>query len=87
VSALVRAVAARGATAVRPLALPLAAYLVITLAVPAAGGAVTQAAFWRHAVWVLCGCLAVLVLSAAAQVVWARARGRLAARGPAGGAP
>jgi hypothetical protein len=45
---------------VRWLAVPLAAYLVITLALPAANGAATHHAFAHHAMWVIVGCILVV---------------------------
>ena len=54
------------------LAVPLAAYLVITLALPAANGALAQPAFGRHALVVIAACVAVvgiiLVLNALIDV-------------------
>jgi hypothetical protein len=44
------------------LAVPLAAYLVVTLVLPLANGAGAQPAFWRHAGWVMAGCLAALAV-------------------------
>ena len=45
------------------LAIPLGAYLVITLVLPALNGAALQPAFWAHAAFVLCACgLAALTL-------------------------
>lgn len=62
--ALLRARARR----VRWLAIPLAAYLVITLVLPAANGAAARAEFVTHATWVLaaCGCaLGIIVVGGA----------------------
>jgi uncharacterized integral membrane protein len=46
------------------LAVPIAAYLVITLVLPAANGAATRHEFAHHAMWVVLGC-AVVVLAIA----------------------
>ncbi len=47
----------------RWLAVPLAAYLMVTLALPAAHGATARADFGRHATWVLTGCVAVVAVA------------------------
>lgn len=49
----------------RWMAVPIAAYLVITLALPIANGAAGRDDFARHAVWVLAGCVAVVALAVA----------------------
>ena len=41
---------------------PIAAYLVITLALPIANGAATRADFVRHATTVVVGCLAIVAI-------------------------
>jgi uncharacterized integral membrane protein len=43
------------------LAVPIAAYLVITLVLPAANGAATHHAFFHHAMWVVLGCALVVL--------------------------
>ena len=48
----------------RWLLVPIAAYLAITIVLPAAHGAARRAAFIRHAALVLAGCAAVLVVGA-----------------------
>ncbi len=45
---------------VRWLTVPLAAYLLVTLVLPAANGAMRRADFARHAAWVVGCCAAVL---------------------------
>ena len=45
---------------VRWMLVPIAAYLVITLLLPAANGATNRAAFGRHAAFVLLACIAVM---------------------------
>lgn len=45
---------------VRWLTVPLAAYLLVTLALPAANGAMGRADFARHAAWVIAGCALVV---------------------------
>lgn len=47
----------------RWMAVPIAVYLVVTLALPAANGAVLHGAFLRHAGWVVAGCAAILALA------------------------
>jgi 4-hydroxybenzoate polyprenyltransferase len=42
------------------LAVPIAAYLLITLALPAANGAATHHEFIHHAMWVVLGCALVV---------------------------
>jgi hypothetical protein len=44
----------------RWMAIPIAAYLVITLALPLANGAAARGEFARHAAWVLAGCAIVI---------------------------
>jgi hypothetical protein len=44
------------------LAVPIAAYLVITLVLPAANGAATHHEFVHHAMWVVLGCALVVAL-------------------------
>ncbi len=41
---------------------PLAAYLAITLVLPAANGAATRADFVRHAAWVIGGCAVMVAI-------------------------
>jgi hypothetical protein len=45
---------------VRWLTVPLAAYLLVTLGLPAANGAIGRPDFARHAAWVIGSCIAVL---------------------------
>ena len=45
---------------VRWMAVPIAAYLAITLALPLANGAALHGSFWRHAGWVIAGCVAMV---------------------------
>jgi hypothetical protein len=52
----------------RWIAVPIAAYLVVTLALPAANGAARDAAFLRHAGWVVAGCAAVVAVALAVSV-------------------
>ena len=47
----------------RWMAIPLAAYLVITLLLPAANGAAGRADFVRHAAFVLAGCVAAVAVA------------------------
>ena len=44
----------------RRLAVPIAAYLVITLVLPAANGAASHHEFLHHAMWVVLGCALVV---------------------------
>ena len=44
------------------LAIPIGAYLVITLVLPAANGAATHHEFIHHAMWVVLGCALVVAL-------------------------
>ncbi|MEO6775377.1 MAG: hypothetical protein ABI467_20610 [Kofleriaceae bacterium] len=44
----------------RRLAVPIAAYLTITLVLPAANGAATRREFAHHAMWVVLGCALVV---------------------------
>lgn len=44
----------------RWLAVPLAAYLIITLVLPAANGAAARTDFVRHAAWVVAACVTVV---------------------------
>jgi hypothetical protein len=63
----------------RWLAVPIAAYLVITLGLPAAHGAARQARFATHAMWVVLGCaiiVAVIVAVIAASSALANKRDR-----------
>lgn len=59
----------------RWVAVPLVAYLFITLALPLANGAARRGDFARHAGWVLGGCLAIVAVIAvgAAALELARA--------------
>jgi hypothetical protein len=45
------------------IAVPIAAYLAITVALPAANGAALDAAFLGHAAWVVAGCAAIAVVA------------------------
>jgi hypothetical protein len=45
------------------MAVPLAAYIVVTLVLPAANGAAGRADFVRHAAWVLGGCIAAVAVA------------------------
>jgi hypothetical protein len=62
----------------RRLAVPIAAYLVITLVLPAANGAASHHEFLHHAMWVVLGCTlvvaAIVVFGALANVSLAGAR-------------
>jgi len=42
------------------MAVPIAAYLVVTLGLPAANGAARSGEFLRHVGWVIAGCVAVV---------------------------
>lgn len=48
---------------VRWMAVPIAAYLLITLVFPIANGAATRASFVPHAAWVLGGCIAAVAVA------------------------
>jgi hypothetical protein len=66
----------------RWLAVPIAAYLVITLALPAANGAVAHAEFVAHAMWVILGCAIVIAIVAAGTwLANTRTRSRVPTRG------
>ncbi len=52
----------------RWMAIPIAAYLMITLGLPMANGAGTRAEFGHHALWVAAGCAVVLGLVVVASV-------------------
>ena len=47
----------------RWLAVPMCAYLAITLALPAANGALGRAEFVHHALWVVGACVAVIAIA------------------------
>jgi hypothetical protein len=47
----------------RWMAVPIAAYLAITLGLPLARGAAIRGGFAHHAAWVLAGCAAILVVA------------------------
>ena len=49
----------------RPLRVPIAAYLVITLVLPLLHGAARRADFFAHARWVVVGCLIVVAVALA----------------------
>ena len=53
----------------RWLIVPIAAYVAITLALPALNGAARRADFVRHAALVLAGCAAVIAVGAVAGVL------------------
>ena len=53
---------------VRWLALPLVAYVAITVALPAANGAARRTDFAKHAAFVLGGCVAILAIVALTAV-------------------
>ena len=53
----------------RPLRVPIAAYLVITLVLPLLHGAGHRADFFAHARWVLAGCLIVVAVALAVAAV------------------
>ena len=53
----------------RWMAVPIAAYLVVTLVLPAVHGAALQGEFLRHAGWVVAVCVGVVVLAAVGGVV------------------
>jgi hypothetical protein len=55
-------------TRLRWMAVPIAAYLVVTIALPAANGAVQHGAFVRHAGWVVAGCAAIVAVALAGGV-------------------
>lgn len=59
---------------VRWLAAPLAAYLAITLILPAAHGAARRGRFLHHAGWVLAGCAAAIAAAAFADAVFGNKR-------------
>jgi hypothetical protein len=59
---------ARRLDRVRWLAVPLAAYLLVTLILPAANGAAARADFAHHALWVAGACAAVIAVAFA--VTW-----------------
>lgn len=46
-------------------AIPISAYLVITLLLPALNGATASPQFYRHALWVVAGCAVVLAVMSA----------------------
>ena len=50
-------------TRLRWMAVPIVAYLVITLGLPIANGAASRGEFVRHATYVVAGCLAVVALA------------------------
>jgi hypothetical protein len=54
---------------VRWMAVPLAAYLVITLGLPLANAGTIRREFVRHAGWVLAGCLAMVAIALAGALV------------------
>jgi hypothetical protein len=54
----------------RWMAVPIAAYLVVTLALPAANGAAASGAFLRHAGWVVAGCAAIVAFALAVSVAF-----------------
>jgi hypothetical protein len=56
---------ARRLDRVRWLAIPLAAYLLVTLILPAANGAAARADFAHHALWVVGACAAVVAIALA----------------------
>ncbi|MDB4957336.1 MAG: hypothetical protein JWO36_4905 [Myxococcales bacterium] len=58
----------------RWLAMPLAAYLVITLALPLANAGRITRDFVHHAGWVLAGCLAMIVIAIAGGLLVELAR-------------
>jgi len=69
----------------RWMAVPLAAYVTITLILPAANGAAARPDFAGHAAWVAGGCAVAAAIALAAGEVArlaARARRRLTARSP-----
>jgi hypothetical protein len=53
----------------RWLGVPLAAYVVVTLILPAATGAAVEHAFFHHAAWVLAGCVAAVAVGVAGGLV------------------
>ncbi len=68
----------------RWMAIPIAAYLVITLALPIANGAATRGDFARHAGWVGAGCAAVLAIAVLGVVIAELVRGGMRALGLGG---
>lgn len=54
---------------VRWIAMPLAAYLVITLALPLANAGKVSREFVHHAGWVLAGCVAMIAIAIAGGLV------------------
>jgi exosortase K len=63
--ALARAITQRGMRALWWVAVPIAAYLVITLVLPAANGAASRPDFARHAALVLGACLTAIAITVA----------------------
>jgi hypothetical protein len=61
----------------RWVAVPMIAYLAITLALPLANGAARRGDFARHAGWVLGGCLAMVVVIIVGAAAWELARAAL----------
>ncbi len=55
------------------LVVPIAAYLVITLGLPAANGALHSSAFLTHARWVVLGCAVIIPTAAGIARLWALA--------------
>jgi hypothetical protein len=58
----------------RWMAVPIAAYLVVTLVLPAANGAALHRDFARHAGWVIAGCAAIVAVALAGGLAAALAR-------------
>lgn len=69
VYALARALDGKQLRALRWVAIPLCAYLLVTLALPLANGAAARAEFARHATAVLAACLVVVVLATSIELV------------------
>jgi len=59
----------------RWMAVPIAAYLAITLVLPMANGAATRGNFVHHAGWVVAGCVAVLAVAVIGGLVMELTRG------------
>ncbi len=66
----------------RWMAVPIAAYLVITLALPIANGAAGRQDFARHAVWVVGGCIAVVAAALAGVTIIGLIRNQLVRTNP-----
>ena len=63
-----------GVRSIRWVAVPLLAYLLVTLALPAANGAAARPGFAYHALWVIAGCVAAVAVVLAVDLVRRRSR-------------